>query len=230
MSAKRIGIIGGLSWNSTASYYVDLHQLSQNRTNPWSQPEVIIDSLDFGVIAPLLAAGDFEATGQMVIDSGKRLEAAGASLLAIASNTIHVNFSQLQAASTLRVVDVRVSLVAEAKERGFTSMGILGTKYLLKEKFYVDKLVELGMRVVLPTENETDALQRIIFDELTVGVVSQASRELLIEISRSLLERGAEVVGLCCTEFGLLLTENEDFPTIDSTKAHVRELLRLNGN
>jgi aspartate racemase len=230
MSTERIGIIGGLSWNSTVSYYENLHHLFQNRTNPWSQPQIIIDSLDFGVIAPLLAGGDFEATGQMVVDSGKRLEAAGASILAIASNTIHINFSQLQAASSVRVVDVRVSLAAEAKERGFTSIGILGTKYLLTEKFYVDRLLELGMQVVLPNEHETDALQRIIFDELTVGVISAASRQTMIEISHSLFERGAEVIGLCCTEFGLLLTENEDFPTIDSTKAHVRELLRLSGN
>jgi len=230
MSARRIGIIGGLSWHSTVSYYEDLHLLAQGKVNPWSQPKVIVDSVDFGLIAPLLQKGDFDATAEILIDSAKRLEAAGATVLAIASNTMHVNFDQVRESCSLPVVDVRASLVNEAKAKGLETIAVLGTKYLLEENYYVEGLKNLGLNVVLPDKNQADTLQRIIFEELTVGMIKPQSRDALIEISNSLLDRGADVIGLCCTEFGLLVSENETFPTIDSTKAHVRDLLRLTGN
>ncbi|HEY5010566.1 MAG TPA: aspartate/glutamate racemase family protein, partial [Acidimicrobiales bacterium] len=108
---------------------------------------------------------------------------------------------------------------------GHHTIALLGTKYLIEGDFYSDRLHELGVTSIKPTEEQTERLQFIIFSELTRGVVTKGSRAYLREVASSCLERGASVVGLCCTEFGMLMSEAEDFPVIDSTKAHVRALL-----
>jgi aspartate racemase len=224
MTESRIGIIGGLSWESTASYYRYFNELFVG-ANEWSQPHLLIDSVDFGAIVPLQREGNWDATGELLADSAKRLERAGATVLGIGANTMHLNFTQVQDAVTIPVVDVRDAVAKESLGNGHHTMALLGTKYLIDGDFYSDRLHELGVTSVKPTEEQTERLQFIIFSELTRGVVTKGSRAYLREVASSCLERGASVVGLCCTEFGMLMGEEESFPVIDSTKAHVRALL-----
>jgi aspartate racemase len=224
MAGSRIGIIGGLSWESTASYYRYFNQLFSG-ANEWSQPQLLIDSVDFGAIVPLQREGNWEATGEILADAARRLERAGATVLGIGANTMHVNFAQVQHAVAIPVVDVRDAIAKESLGRGHSTLALLGTKYLIDGEFYSERLQELGVTSIKPTEEQTERLQFIIFSELTRGIVTKLSRAYLREVATSCLERGAGVVGLCCTEFGMLMGEDESFPVIDSTKAHVRALL-----
>ncbi len=224
MSESRIGIIGGLSWQSTAAYYRYFNELFQG-VNEWSQPQLLIDSIDFGAIVPLQREGNWAATGEILAASAQRLERAGATVLGIGANTMHVNFTRVKDAVAVPVVDVRDAVAKESLGSGHDTIGLLGTKYLIEGEFYSDRLRELGITTIKPTEEQTERLQFIIFSELTRGVVTKGSRAYLREVASSCLERGAGIVGLCCTEFGMLMSEDEPFPVIDSTKAHVRALL-----
>jgi aspartate racemase len=224
MSDARIGVIGGLSWESTASYYRYFNELFVG-VNEWSQPQLLIDSIDFGSIVPLQRAGDWDATGAILVASAKRLERAGATVLGIGANTMHVNYAVVQDAVGVPVIDVRDAIAKESLGSGHHTMALLGTKYLIDGEFYSDRLHELGVTAIKPTEEQTERLQFIIFSELTRGVVTKGSRAYLRDVASSCLERGASVVGLCCTEFGMLMSEVESFPVIDSTRAHVRALL-----
>jgi aspartate racemase len=221
---SRIGIIGGLSWESTASYYRYFNELFFG-TNEWSQPQLLIDSVDFGTIVPLQREGNWKATGAILAASAQRLERAGATVLGIGANTMHVNFSEVQDAVAVPVVDVRDAVAKESLDKGHHTIALLGTKYLIEGDFYSDRLRELGVTSIKPTEEQTERLQFIIFSELTRGIMTKGSRAYLREVASSCLERGASIVGLCCTEFGMLMSEEESFPVIDSTKAHVRALL-----
>ena len=225
MPDGRIGLIGGLSWESTASYYRYFNEFFSSGVSEWSQPRLLIDSVDFGSIVALQQAGDWAATGAILADSARRLEGGGATVLGIGANTMHLNFDVVRDAVTIPVVDVRDAVANEALASGHDALALLGTKYLLERSFYSDRLKELGVRPVKPTNEETDRLQDIIYLELTRGIVTQASREYVRAVTLSCFDRGATVVGLCCTEFGLLMDEREPFPVIDSTKAHVRALL-----
>lgn len=224
MTESRIGIIGGLSWESTASYYRYFNELFFG-ANEWSQPQLLIDSVDFGAIVPLQREGNWEATGAILAASAQRLERAGATVLGIGANTMHVNFTQVQEAVAVPVVDVRDAVAKESLDKGHHTIALLGTKYLIEGNFYSDRLRELGVTPIKPTEEQTERLQFIIFSELTRGIMTKGSRAYLREVASSCLERGASIVGLCCTEFGMLMSEEESFPVIDSTKAHVRALL-----
>jgi aspartate racemase len=224
MSESRIGLIGGLSWESTASYYRYFNELFVG-ANEWSQPQLVIDSVDFGAIVPLQREGNWDATGEILAASAQRLERAGATVLGIGANTMHVNLERVQDAVDIPVVDVRDAVAKESLGNGHHSIALLGTKYLIEGEFYSDRLRVLGVTSVKPSEEQTERLQFIIFSELTRGVVTKGSRAYLREVASSCLERGASIVGLCCTEFGMLMSEEESFPVIDSTKAHVRALL-----
>lgn len=224
MTESRIGIIGGLSWESTASYYRYFNELFVG-ANEWSQPQLLIDSVDFGAVVPLQREGNWDATGEILAASARRLERAGAGVLGIGANTMHINFAQVQGAVAIPVIDVRDAIAKESLGSGHHTLALLGTKYLLEGEFYSDRLHDLGVSSIKPTEEQTERLQFIIFSELTRGLVTKGSRAFLREVASSCLERGASVVGLCCTEFGMLMGEDESFPVIDSTKAHVRALL-----
>lgn len=224
MTEARIGIIGGLSWESTASYYRYFNELYVG-SNEWSQPQLLIDSVDFGAIVPLQREGNWDATGEILAASAQRLERAGATVLGIGANTMHRNFARVQRAVTIPLVDVRDAVAKESLGRGHHTIALLGTKYLIEGEFYSDRLRDLGVTAIKPTEEQTERLQFIIFSELTRGVVTKGSRAYLREVASSCLDRGASIVGLCCTEFGMLMSEDEAFPVIDSTKAHVRALL-----
>jgi aspartate racemase len=224
MTRSRIGIVGGLSWESTAAYYRYFNELFVG-SNEWSQPQVLIDSIDFGAVVPLQREGNWEATGEILAASALRLERAGATVLGIGANTMHVNFNAVQSAVAIPVIDVRDAVAKESLDHGHQTIALLGTKYLIEGTFYSDRLRELGVTSIKPSEEQTERLQFIIFSELTRGVVTKGSRAYLREVASSCLERGASIIGLCCTEFGMLMSEEESFPVIDSTKAHVRALL-----
>jgi aspartate racemase len=154
------------------------------------------------------------------------LERGGAEVLGICANTMHMNIDDVRRAVSIPVVDVRDAVAAKVRALGHDSISLLGTKYVIERDFYSSALEREGIRVVKPTPAQTEELQRIIYEELTQGVVNESSRDHLAEIARDCRTRGGEVIGLCCTEFGLLVDEgNAPWPFVDSTVVHVEALL-----
>lgn len=223
---KRIGLIGGMSWESTSSYYSLLNRMTAQRFGAWNQPAVLIDSLDFSDIVRYQREENWRVLGEILADSAKRLEAGGATVLAICANTMHKNFDDVANAVTVPVVDIRDVMAREVKAMGSSSMSLLGTKYVVETEFFSSHLERSGVTVVKPDATQTNALQAIIYDELTQGVVSDASRQVFFDIADDCRDRGGDVVGLCCTEFGLLVDEAEaPWPIVDSMAVHVKSLL-----
>lgn len=228
LEKKCIGIIGGLSWESTNVYYQLLNQLSKTHQEPWRQPHVIVDSLDFAEIVYYQKREDWGATGEILAASAARLENCGATVIGIAANTMHINAPEVKRAISVPLIDIRDSMLRAVKARHAASVSLLGTKYLLQSDFYSSYIESAGVRVVKPSSTQTDELQRIIFEELTQGKVLESSRESLIDIAKECQSRGGEIVALACTEFELLLDEGRSpFPLVDSTTEHVRDLLSL---
>lgn len=225
MPPGRIGLIGGLSWESTASYYASFHELLGARAAPWTQPRLLIDSLNFAEVVEMQQRGAWDETGELLADSARRLVRGGASVIGIGANTMHVNFDAVESAVDVPVVDVRVAVAREARRHG-GSLALLATKYVIDGDFYAAPLEAAGLEVVRPDPDQVLELQRVIFDELTRGIVTSSGRESVRAVARDCVARGASAVGLCCTEFGLLISEDDqEFAVVDSTRAHVRALL-----
>jgi aspartate racemase len=226
MTPRRIGLIGGMSWESTATYYTMLNQFSAQASGAWHQPRVLIDSLDFSEIVALQRRGDWDSTATILEDSAKRLERGGASILAITANTMHMNYDRVACSVKIPVVDIREAILLELRASGATSLSLLGTKYVMASDFFSGPLEAAGIKVVVPEDKSQDELQRIIYDELTRGVVLDDSRAAFVEIAEDCRRRGGDIVGLCCTEFAMLFRDvAAPFKFIDSTSAHVRALL-----
>lgn len=223
---RRIGLIGGLSWESTSAYYRLLNVLMAEQFGAWQQPPVLIDSLNFHEIVQCQLSGDWTASGRLLAESARRLERGGAELIGISANTMHMNYDDALRAVSIPVIDIRAAVVGEVRAIGKDSISLLGTKYLMENDFYSSVIESAGIRVVKPEPSQTIELQQIIFEELTQGVVTDSSRERFLEIASDCRSRGGEVVGLCCTEFGLFVSEsNAPWPFVDSTVAHVKALL-----
>jgi aspartate racemase len=223
---KRIGLIGGMSWESTSSYYSMFNQLTAEVAEPWVQPRLLIDSIDFSEIVAFQNAGDWNGSGRVLADSARCLEAGGASILGIGANTMHVNYQAVVDAVSIPLLDIRDAIVSRLRELEATSIALLGTKYLMESDFYSSHLENCGVTVVKPLESEVQELQSMIYGELTQGRVTEESRSRFFEIAEGCRLRGGDVIGLCCTEFGMLVNEhNAPWRCIDSTSAHVRALL-----
>ena len=223
---KRVGLIGGMSWESTSSYYTMFHRFTSETAAPWVQPRLLIDSVDFSEIVTLQRLGDWDATGAILVDSARRLQDAGATVLGIGANTMHMNFDAVADAVTIPVIDIRDAVISEVEAKGATSVSLLGTKYLMENDFYSGYLEARGIVVVKPTIDEVEELHSMIFTELTQGIVTDESTSRFMSIAASCRRRGSDVIALCCTEFGMLVDErNAPWPFVDSTAAHVRALL-----
>jgi len=225
---KRIGLIGGLSWESTALYYAMLNRRSGEEHDTWRQPLILVDSVDFAEIVALQRAGDWAGATEVLVDSAKRLEDGGATVLAICANTMHISYDEIANAVSIPVVDIRDAVVASIKDLGASTVVLLGTRYVMEGAFYSSHVERLGVKVVVPLASEIDELQSMIYDELTQGLVREASRSRFLEIAQNGRARGGDVVGLCCTEFGLYVNhDNAPWLFVDSTEAHVEALLRF---
>jgi len=225
---KVIGLIGGMSWESTAEYYRLFNQLLEKKENLWHQPRLIIDSLDFGKLVPLTQQQRWDEVEVELLASAQRLIVAGAEVLILGANTAHISFDSLSQRLPVPMVDVRQAIADQVKGMGARSLALLGTKYVMGENFYRDKLSELGITVITPHDSDQDFLQHLIYQELSQGVFSNSSRAKFIEIAQRCIDQGAEVVGLCCTEFSLLIGDAPvPFRFIDSTRVHVETVLAL---
>lgn len=218
---KSIGIVGGMSSESTALYYQIINREINRRLGGNSSAELLIHSLDFEKIVNLQKAGDWATSGMILAQSAAQLEKMGAQAILLATNTMHKVASQIEAVLTVPFIHVIEVTANTIKSKGLKKVGLLGTRFTMNDGFYSEKMRDLGVDIVVPSDETQCEIHRIIFEELCVGVIKDESRHFYQQQIESLHKQGAEGVILGCTEIGLLIAQ-EDSPiaVFDSTEIH----------
>jgi len=226
---RTLGLLGGTSWESTAVYYAILNRGTAERLGPLRQPRLLLHSVDFAEVAALQAAGRWDVLAEQYADATRHLVSAGAEVLGICANTMHlVAADVVAAAGDARLVHVVDATAEGARRTGAGTVALLGTAYTMEQPFYADALRAAGLDVVLPAADDRAALQSLVYDELTRGIVRPQSRRALLDIVSRCAERGAEAALLACTEFQMLAQPGDPdaaVPLVDTTSEHCRALL-----
>lgn len=218
---RTLGIIGGMSWESTESYYRLINEGVKAKLGGLHSADLLIHSVDFGPINTLQETGEWEALGAMMASSGKRLQAGGAQGLLIATNTMHKLFDNVKSATDLPLIHIADATIDAIKKQNLTKIALLGTQFTMTQDFYKQRLIDAGLQVLIPAEDERAEVHSIIKQELCVGVFKDSSREYYIDVINGLTEQGAEGVILGCTEIGLLITQADSpIPVFDTTAIH----------
>ncbi|WP_294033502.1 aspartate/glutamate racemase family protein [uncultured Moraxella sp.] len=218
---KTLGIIGGMSPASTVLYYQSINQLVNQACGANTSAPLLIDSLNFEVIANLQRQGDWQAMGRILANSAKRLCEMGADGILLATNTMHKVADDIQAVIDVPFIHIVDATAGTISQQGITRVALLGTAFTMSETFYRDKLAEFGIECIVPTPSEQAVIHQIIFDELTLGVVRDESKRAYLTIIQALLKKGAQAVVLGCTEIGLLINEADvPVPVFDTAQIH----------
>lgn len=220
---KTLGLIGGISAESTSVYYQLLNRSVRERLGGLHSCPLILWSVDFAAVAALQAADDWDATGELLAEAARRLEAAGAEAILICANTMHINAPQVRAATTIPLIHIADATAAALKARGATRPLLLATRFTMEKAFYRDRLIELGLAPMIPDDGDRERLHAIIYDELCQGVIRPESRDEVVTIITRGQAAGADGIIFGCTEIGLLLDAAAmPIPTVDSAVAHVQ--------
>lgn len=224
---KTIGLIGGMSWESTRHYYRILNESVRERLGGLHSAKVALYSVDFGEIEPLLCAGDWPGLAERLCDAARKVEAAGADMLLICTNTMHRLAPEVSQAVGIPLIHIADATADVVKEAGTRTVGLLGTKPTMVEDFYRGRLEKRGLDVVLPEGDDLELVHRIIFEELCLGKVRDASRSEFVRIVEGMAQRGAKGVILGCTEIGMLLGQADVALQLhDTTEIHALAAVR----
>ncbi len=213
-----IGLIGGMSWESTMEYYRLMNELVKERLGGWHSAEILLYSVDFDGIVKMQRAGEWEKLGEILADIAIRLEGAGAKAVLICTNTMHKVADYVQDRVGIPLINI-IDVTAEALMRdGVKTAGLLGTKFTMEDGFYQERMKRHGIEIIIPEkEEDRNAVHSIIFDELCLGIFKDESRQRLWRIVEELRDRGAEGIILGCTELPLILRGEGLY---DTTKIH----------
>ncbi|QGW63482.1 amino acid racemase [Lysobacter soli] len=221
---KTLGLIGGMSWESTVPYYRTINQTVKEQLGGLHSARLLLYSVDFAEIEKLQHAGDWEAAGAVLADAARSLKGGGAQLLVICTNTMHKVADAVEAASGLPLLHIADATGDAIRARGITRIGLLGTRFTMEQDFYRRRLSEgHGLDVLVPEPDERDLVHRVIYDELCQGVIRDESRAQYRRVMDGLVARGAQGIILGCTEIGLLVGEDDaSVPLFDTTALHAR--------
>ncbi|WP_263261610.1 aspartate/glutamate racemase family protein [Pseudomonas sp. RIT-PI-S] len=221
---RTLGIIGGMSWESTATYYRLLNEGARERLGGLHSAPLLLHSVNFAQVAAMQKAGEWEAAGALLAEVAQGLERAGAGALLLATNTMHKVAASIQSAVRIPLLHIGDAVGGQLQARGVTKAALLGTRFTMREPFYRERLAErFGVQVLLPDDGEMDEIDRIIFAELCRGEIRPESRAFYLGCLAKLQGAGAEAAILGCTEIGLLVTADAtSLPLVDSTEAHVQ--------
>jgi aspartate racemase len=218
---KTIGVLGGMSAESTAVYYRELNRLVRERLGGLHSAELLVRSVDFAPIAELQAADRWDETGAILAEAARRLEAAGADLVILATNTMHLNAEAIRAAISVPFLHIGDATAAALKGRGVARPLLLATRFTMEKDFYKARLAAAGLTPLVPDAPDRARLQSIIYDELCQGVVDPGSRDRALEMVARGRAAGADGVIFGCTEVGLLLSPQDiDVPVVDTAVVH----------
>ncbi|MEU3922496.1 aspartate/glutamate racemase family protein [Streptomyces sp. NPDC029004] len=219
---KTIGLIGGMSWESSAEYYRLLNELVRERLGGLHSAKCVLHSVDFAEIEGLQVAGDWERAGEILADAARGLQAAGADLLLICTNTMHKVAGQVEAAVSVPLLHLADATADAVRAKGLGRVGLLGTAFTMEQDFYRDRLAGHGLDVLTPDAEGRALVHRVIYEELCLGVVREESRAAYQDVIAGLVAAGAEGVVLGCTEIELLIGEKDSpVPVFPTTRLHV---------
>ncbi|MCP8882759.1 aspartate/glutamate racemase family protein [Devosia sp. XJ19-1] len=222
---KTIGLIGGMSWESSAHYYRILNEETARRLGGLHSAPVILHSVDFAPIAALQSAGEWDKAGHQLNGAARALEGAGAQLLGLATNTMHVVAATMMEGIGLPLIHIADPTAKALLADGFDTVGLLGTRFTMEMGFYKDRLAGHGLSVLVPEVDHTN-LNGIIYEELCKGIVRDESRRVYQAAIDRMAARGAQAVILGCTEIGMLIDDStSSLPTYDTTDLHARALV-----
>lgn len=218
---KTIGMIGGMSWESTAIYYRAINEETQRLLGGHHNARSIVLSVDFAEIEAHQAAGRWDEAAAVLRDAAKTLAGAGAEILILCTNTMHKVAAAVAEVTDATFIHIADPTAAEIRKHGIRTVGLLGTRYTMDEDFYRERIEHGGVRVLIPEQQERNDVHRIIYDELCHGLIKDASRSRYQEIVSSLTTRGAGGVILGCTEIGMLLDSRYvSLPLFDTARLH----------
>lgn len=219
---KMIGLIGGMSWESSQEYYRIINQQTRARLGGAHSARSLMWSMDFGEIEQLQHDGQWETLTSRMIDAAQHLEKGGADFLLICTNTMHKMADAVSETTSIPLIHIADPTAEKIKDSGFTKVGLLGTAFTMEQDFYKGRLAQKhGLDVLIPDEDDRKTVHDIIYHELVVGEVRDASREHYRAIIRRLVERGAQAIILGCTEIMLLIgQEDSSVPVFDTTRLH----------
>ncbi|EEQ59301.1 aspartate/glutamate racemase family protein [Clostridiales bacterium TF09-2AC] len=221
---KTIGLIGGMSWESTVTYYQIINETVKKELGGLHSSRCILYSVDFDEIEKCQSCGDWDKSGDILGQAARSLEKAGADFIVICTNTMHKVAPRIQSYISIPLLHIADVTTECLKDRGIKTVALLGTRYTMEQDFYKERLVQSGLQVLIPEEPQREMINRVIFDELCLGTISPESRAGFLAIIRGLGQKGAEGVILGCTEIGLLIRqEDTDIPLFDTTVIHARK-------
>ena len=221
-SMKTIGMIGGMSWESTAEYYRVINERVKERMGGLHSARIMLYSVDFAEVEQLQEQGDWEQATTLMVDASQRVKAGGAGFIVICTNTMHRMADEIEQQVGLPLLHIADATAQAIREAGVGTVGLLGTRYTMEQDFYRGRLeTQHGLEVLVPEEPDRTLVHNVIYNELCLGVTLEESRRRYLEIIDDLTRRGAQAVILGCTEIGLLIGP-DDTPTLlfDTTRIH----------
>lgn len=225
---KTIGLLGGMSWESTVTYYQVVNEVIKQELGGLHSAKVVLYSVDFDEIEKCQAAGDWDKSAEILAEAASNLEKAGAAFIVICTNTMHKVAPQIQSRIGIPIIHIADATSDELKKQNVTKVALLGTKYTMTQAFYKERLVNAGITVLIPDEQEIELINDIIYDELCLGIISDSSKEKYLSIINGLAQQGAQGVILGCTEIGLLIQQKDtDLPVFDTTQIHATKAALL---
>lgn len=225
---KTIGLLGGMSWESTAHYYRIINEEVQNRLGGLHSAKIILHSVDFSEIEQYQTGGQWETCGEILGKAAENIEAAGADFIPICTNTMHKVAPQIASKIQIPIIHIADAAADELEQFSIRRVGLLGTKYTMTQDFYKERLTDRGIEVLIPNDADIEAINTVIFEELCVGTINEASRKKLQGMIEKLKEKGAEGVILGCTELGLLIRQSDaSIPVFDTTVIHAKRAAQI---
>ena len=224
MKLKTIGLIGGMSWESTVTYYKIINETVKEKLGGLHSAKCILYSVDFQEIEECQANGNWEKSGEILGEAAYNLEKAGADFIVICTNTMHKVVNQIKEKISIPILHIAEMTAEKILEKGLKNIALLGTKYTMEQDFYKSKLIEKGINVIIPDKNDIEIINKVIYDELCLGTINSDSKKKFLEIVDKLRSKGAEGIILGCTEIGLLIkNEDTDIPLFDTAIIHAEQ-------
>ena len=226
---KIIGLIGGMSWESTVPYYRQINETVKQRLGGLHSAKIILYSVDFHEIERLQHAGDWDAAGEKMAEAAQALERAGADFLVLCTNTMHKVAAAIEGAVGMPLLHIADPTADEIKKAGLSTIGLLGTRFTMEQAFYKDRLRDRhGLQILTPKREDRELVHRIIYEELCLGKVNETSRADYRRVIAGLIAQGAQAIILGCTEISLLIgAEDSPVPLFDTTAIHARSAAEL---
>lgn len=225
---KRIGLIGGMSWESTAIYYRLINQAVRARLGGHASADIVLRSLDFAPVEELQRNGDWTGLDALMAQAAQDVEAAGADLLVLCTNTMHRCADAIESAISIPFLHIAEPLEIVLADMEIETVGLLGTRYTMEQGFYRERLEAAGVEVLVPEEPDRSEVHRIIYEELVVGRIEETSRQRYREVMEQLAGDGADAIVLACTEIGLLVRPDDALvPILDTIVLHAAAAVDL---